>query len=281
MLPALVLLVIIFAIPMISLLVISLHESEVGGQPYEPGFSLDSYGRFFDPGNTLYLRIMWRTFRLAIVAAGISLLVGYPVCYMIWRAKGLRKNLLLALVLLPLFSNIIARLYGWQLTFSPAGPINDLLLGLGLIDEARSFNYSFRATTVGITYTAMPYFILILLSALEGIDWSLVEAARSLGASRLRSFFEIVLPLSAPGLATAIAVAYAWGIGAYAEPLILGSPREYSLGYESGRQILVNVNWPFGAVLNFVLVITMLVFVIILTKLLVRRKYMYHEGGAR
>jgi spermidine/putrescine transport system permease protein len=133
---------------------------------------------------------------------------------------------------------------------------------LGLIEEAALLNYNLGAVLIGVTYVALPYFILILMSTLEGVDWSLVEAAQGLGASRARSFMEVVLPLSIPGLVSAIAVAFAWGMGAYAEPLILGSPNEWTMGSESGKQIINMFDWPFGAAIAFLLVIAMLLVIL-------------------
>ena len=259
MLPALVLVVIIFTIPIVTLVRISLHKSTSSGI-YEVGLTVDSYMRFL--ASSWYRGLMWRTFRLALAATAISIVVGYPLAYKIWRSTGTQKTVLLMAVMLPLFTNLIARLYGWQLLLARNGPVNYVLVQLGLFKEAALLNYNFGAVLVGVTYVALPYFILILMSTLEGVDWSLVEAAQGLGASRVRSFIEIVFPLSIPGLVSAIAVAFSWGMGAYAEPLILGSPNEWTMGSESGKQIVSMFDWPFGAAIAFLLVIAMLLFVL-------------------
>jgi ABC-type spermidine/putrescine transport system permease subunit I len=259
MLPALVLVVVIFTIPIVALVRISLHESTSSGI-YEAGLTVDSYVRFLT--SSWYRGLLWRTFRLALAATAISFVVGYPLAYKIWRATGTQKTVLLMAVMLPLFTNLIARLYGWQLLLARNGPINYALVQLGLIEEAALLNYNLGAVLIGVTYVALPYFILILMSTLEGVDWSLVEAAQGLGASRARSFMEVVLPLSIPGLVSAIAVAFAWGMGAYAEPLILGSPNEWTMGSESGKQIINMFDWPFGAAIAFLLVIAMLLVIL-------------------
>lgn len=264
------LLVGLFAIPMVILLRMSLNESVP--HPYSAGLTFQNYGRFFT--EPLFQGILWRTFRLAIVITALSLLLGSPLAYVMWRARGRGRTLLLGVVLLPLFTNVIARLYGWQIVFSGDGPVNDLLLKLRVISDPARLNFTFFGATVGLTYVAMPYFILILFSTLEGIDWTVVEAARSLGAGRLRSILETVLPLSSPGLAAGIGVAFAWGMGAYAEPVILGSPKEWGIGYEAWRTTVIAFNWPFAAVLSLVMILSMLLFIVVTTKALVRQRHL-------
>lgn len=266
--PAVVLLVGVFAIPLAILVRMSLNESIP--HPYSAGLTLDSYRRFL--AEPLFQGILWRTLRLALTITALAVLFGAPYAYLMWRSKGRTRTFLLAVVLLPLFTNVIARLYGWQIVLSGDGPVNDILLKLGVISDPARFNFTFFGAAVGLTYVAMPYFILIFFSTLEGIDWAVVEVARSLGAGRLRSVAETVLPLSSPGLAAGISVAFAWGMGAYAEPIVLGSPREWGMGYEAWRTTVIGFNWPFAAVLSLAMIVSMLLFIVLVTKALVRRR---------
>ena len=269
MTPALVLFVCVFAVPILLLIGISVQES-VPLKRYEPGLTFDSYWRFLT--DTFYLMQLGRTFRIAIISTALCVVLGYPVAYMIWRARGARKALLLSIVLLPLFTNIIARIYAWLVVLAKNGPINWVMVNVQIIDEPVLLNGSLATVIMGVTYVALPYFILILYSGLEGIDWSLVEAARTLGARRTRSTLEVVVPLSAPSLAGAMAVAMSWGMGAFAEPRILGSPREWTTGLESGHHTLRTIDWPFGAVLAVVTAVSTLICIIVIFRVIAKKR---------
>jgi ABC-type spermidine/putrescine transport system permease subunit I len=256
--PAVALIALGFALPMLFMLRMSLNGTE--RRPYAPGFTLENYAHFFEP---LYLGLLWRTVRLTLVITAASVLIGVPYAYVLWRSSGVRRGLLLAISLLPLFTNVIARLYGWQILLANRGPVNRALELLGLVDEPLRLNYSFIGAAVGLTYVAAPYFTLIYFSALSGVDHQLVLAARTLGAGRLRAVAGVVLPLSAYGLATGIAVAFAWGMGAYAETVTLGSSQEWGLGYEAWRQHSLARNWPFSSVLSVAIVVATLALVMV------------------
>jgi ABC-type spermidine/putrescine transport system permease subunit I len=268
MAPALALLAGVCILPLTILVGISLQQSDPY-RSYLPGFTVESYRRYLS--DAWYVGQLGRTFRLAAISTGLCVALGYPLAYTLWRARGRRKTVLLAIVLLPLFTNIVARVYAWLIVFAKDGPIDWLLVKLHVLNEPALLNFRFGTAVLGVTYVALPYFVLIMFSALEGVDWSLVEAARTLGAKRLRSILEIVVPLSARGLAGALAVAITWGTGAFAEPRILGSPREWTIGNEAADQILEHNDWPFGAALSLILVASTMI-VIVLTYRLVARK---------
>lgn len=261
LLPALALTLGFFLLPVLGLVNISFYES-TPERVYLPNWTGGSYLRFLsDPW---YLGLLWRTTQLALAVTVISIVVGYPFSYWIWRSRGVRKALLMSAVLIPLFTNLIARLYGWQIILSKGGPLNFVLVGLGVLERPVLFNYNLGAVIVGLTHITLPYFVLILVSVLEGIDRPLIDVARNLGAGRLRSLVEVVLPLSAPGLATATAIAFAWGMGSYATPQILGSPKQWTMSVEAERQILSGFDWPFGAAISFILVAAMLVLIYVI-----------------
>ena len=269
MLPAFLLLVCIFLIPVAALVGVSVQES-VAVKRYEAGFSFQSYARLLT--DSWYLKQLGRTFQIAAICTFFVVVLGYPLAYMIWRAKGRKKALLLSVILLPLFTNIIARIYAWLIVLGKDGPVNWLLTMTPFFDEPVLLNFGFWPVIVGVTYVALPYFVLILWSSFEGVDWNLVECARTLGARRVRSIVEVVVPLTAPGFAGALAVTITWGTGAYVEPSVLGSPKEWTTGIEAGHQILRTYDWPLGAALCFVLVASTLVFIVLMYKVMVRKR---------
>jgi putative spermidine/putrescine transport system permease protein len=262
LLPATSLLVGVFLIPGVLLLQMSLHPASQ--RPYAPGYTLANYIRVHtDP---VFLRILFRTVRLASLVTAICVFVGVPYAYLLWLSKGMRRTALLLGILLPLFTNVIARIYGWQILLSNSGPVNRVLVALGLTGQPLALSYSFFGAAVGLAYVALPYFVLTYQSALAGLDPALLHAARSLGAGPLRSFKEVVGPLTGPGLATAISIAFAWGMGAYAETVSLGSPQEWGLGYEAWRQWFLVRDWPMSSVLS-VMMVGVTLAIIVLTHL--------------
>jgi putative spermidine/putrescine transport system permease protein len=264
--PAVVLLLGVFLLPGTLLIQMSLHPASE--RPYAPGYTLGNYIRVHtDP---VFVRILLRTVRLASVVTVLCVAVGVPYSYLLWVSRGWRRTVLLLGMLLPLFTNVIARIYGWQILLSNSGPINRVLVALGLTDQPLRLSYSFFGAAVGLVYVALPYFSLTYQSALAGLDPTLLQAARSLGANPVRAFREVVLPLTSPGLATATSIAFAWGMGAYAETLALGSPREWGLGYEAWRQWFLVRDWPMSSVLSVVMVGVTLA-IIVLTHLRMTR----------
>lgn len=263
LLPVIVLIAAFFITPVFILFRFSLHREDPI-LAYVPDFTFDSYLRFLkDPW---YLNLIVQNIKLAIVVSILTLLLGYPVAYSAWRARGKKKTVLIFFIIFPLFVNLVIRLYGWLIILGRLGPISYILRALNLISEPTSFGYSFTAVVIGLTTECLPYLILTLLPVLEGIDWSLVESARDLGAGKLRSFYEIIFPLSMPGMAAGTALTLIWSIGAFVTPTILGSARERTLAMEAEDQIRRTLNWPFGAAVSFILVLVLLLILIVYYK---------------
>ena len=184
-LPALLIVVIFFFIPIIALLRVSFCES-VGMGVYRPAFRLDGYIKFLtDP---FYVQIIIYTIKNALLVTFIALAAGYPVAYYVARASGIKKIICLLLIIVPLWTNLIVRIYGWFVILGRQGFINTMLLGTGLIDEPLSMIFTSFSVVIGLLDVVFPWVLLILISVLEGIDWSMIEAARDLGAGRFQEF---------------------------------------------------------------------------------------------
>ena len=249
-LPALLVIVVFFFIPIITLLRVSFCES-VGMGVYRPAFRLDGYIKFLtDP---FYVKIIIYTIKNALLVTFIALAVGYPVAYYVARASGIKKIICLLLIIVPLWTNLIVRIYGWFVILGRQGFINTMLLGTGLIDEPLSMIFTSFSVVIGLLDVVFPWVLLILISVLEGIDWSMMEAARDLGAGRFRSFYEVTFKLSIPGVAVAGLFAFVWSMGEYAVPSLLGSSGQRTISIEVVDQILNVLNWPFGASIAFIL----------------------------
>ncbi len=248
--PALILVSFFFFVPILSLLRISFFKYS-GMGVFEPGFTLENYIKFLtDP---FYLQVIWYTIKIASSVTIICLIAGYPVAYYITCQTGKWKIFLLLLIIIPLWTNLIVRIYGWFVILGRQGLLNSILIKLNLIDEPISLVFTTGSVVVGLIDNVFPWILLIMISVLEGINWDIIEAARDLGASRIKSFYEITFKLSLPGIAVAGLFAFVWSVGEYAVPSLLGSSGNRTISIEIADQMLNLLNWPFGASMAFVL----------------------------
>ncbi len=249
-LPAVIIVSSFFFIPILSLLRISFY-SYVEMGVFDPGFNLENYVKFLtDP---FYLQVIWYTMKIALTVTMICLIFGYPVAYYISCMTGKWKMFLLLLLIIPLWTNLIVRIYGWFVILGSQGLLNSILLSLNLIEKPLSIVFSTTAVVIGLLDNVFPWILLIMISVMEGIEWPLIEAARDLGAGRIKTFYEITFKLSLPGVAVAGLFAFVWSVGEYAVPSLLGSSSQRTISIEIADQMLNMLNWPFGAAMAFVL----------------------------
>jgi ABC-type spermidine/putrescine transport system permease subunit I len=250
--PAILLLLVLFVLPMLLLLRVSLFEG--GGQSgfgpgaggfYRPGtWTLQAYGTLL--GDFYFRDVLSFTVGLGILLALLSVLLAYPLALFIRSLRGWAKWLALSAVILPKLANLLVVIYGWVLILSNEGPINRMLLRLGLSQPVELL-HNLTAVVIGETYLILPYAVLILVAAFERIDPALEAAAQGLGASRWQTFRRVTLPLSARGLALAAMVSLIWGLGAFISPYLLGSPEQITLAVDVQKQAFENLNWPRAA----------------------------------
>ena len=168
-----------------------------------------------------------------------------------------RKALALAAVLLPKLASVLVIVYGLQLVLSGTGPVNEVLLALGLIDEPLMLFRNLMGVVIGETYLILPYAVLVLVVGLSRIDPALTVAARGLGATSWQAFRRVTWPLSLPALAAAGQLSLIWALAALLGPMLLGSPQETTLAVEVQRQALENNRWPRGAATAVLLLLTL------------------------
>jgi putative spermidine/putrescine transport system permease protein len=248
--PALIFVLVFFFIPIVYLLRMSFFKYVAMGV-FEPDLTLGSYLKFLtDP---FYLKVIWYTIKIAVTVTVLCLVVGYPVAYYISCMTGRWKITLLLLLIIPLWTNLIVRIYGWFVILGKQGLLNTVLLYLHVIDQPASIVFSTTSVVIGLLDVVFPWVLLIMISVMEGIEWSIIEAARDLGASRFKTFYEITFKLSLPGVAVAGLFAFVWSAGEYAVPSLLGSSAKRTISVEIADQMLNMLNWPFGASMAFVL----------------------------
>lgn len=213
-------------------------------------FLADNYVRFFsDP---YYAAVLWRTFRVALVCTLLCLVLGFPLAYVLARTQVRFKNILVMLVVLPLFVGNAVRAAGWMTAFGSKGFVNAALLYLGLAEKPLEIMYTEAAVVIGITAVNLPFMVLTLQAVIEGIERAVEEAAFSLGAGPLAMTRRVLLPLALPGIAAGTILTFILAMNAYATPVLLGGPRFQTMGPLIFSQFQL-ANWPFGAAVSFLL----------------------------
>jgi ABC-type spermidine/putrescine transport system permease subunit I len=204
----------------------------------------------------LYLKIIFRTLRLATVTTVIALLLSYPFSYYLARLKSDKKNLLLLAVVFPFWTSIIVRTYAWMIILGSNGIVNNILQAFGLRRLQLMWNET--GVIIGLVHILLPFMVLPLYASIEGISESLEEAARTLGANRWHTFLRVTLPLSLPGAATGAMLVFIITIGAYLTPALLGGPSQVVIPMLISDQIAM-LNYPFAAALSMLLLLIVLV----------------------
>jgi spermidine/putrescine transport system permease protein len=169
------------------------------------------------------------------------------------------KNFCLFLIALPFFTSLIVRLFVWVLILRQSGPINGVLLSLGLIERPLEMIYTEGAIILGLVYIFVPFMFMPVYASVEKLDWSLVRASQDLGAGPIRTFMRVILPLTAPGIIGGSVIVFIPALGNFVVPAILGGAKVMMLGNLIEQQFLSARNWPFGSALAMLVMSVMLV----------------------
>ncbi|MER8461227.1 ABC transporter permease [Mesorhizobium sp. M1300] len=216
--PAFAILLVIFGIPIVHLFLSSINA---------PAFSATNYYMFF--GQPANVRVLFQTIEVSVVATVICLIVGYPTAYLIVTASKSVRMILIVLVIIPYLTSGLARTYAWIVILGDRGVINNLLLHLGVIHSPLQLIYNTRAVYIGMVHIMLPLMILPLVSAMMGVDRSLMAAARSMGARPLTAFWRVFFPLSLPGVRSGSLLVFVFCLGFYVTPAALGGLRDAML----------------------------------------------------
>lgn len=279
-LPTLIFMVGLLIIPLLMTLVVSFgSRPAAGGVTY--GFSFHNYARLlgfsdgcsfgnfecFDP---LYLKIMWGSIVLAFQSTVLIIALAYPLSYYIARSRPKRRNTFMFMVLVPLWTNFVIRIYAWMMILRTQGAINGLLGWLlGLLNipfEPFQMLYTPGAVLVGMVYEFLPFMILPIFTSLEKIDNSLYEAAADLGANPIRTFFKVTLPLSMPGVVAGTILVFIPVMGTFIVSDLLGGKNIILVGNLIQKQFLDARNPAFGSAASLVLMVMTLIVTYFYTK---------------
>jgi len=238
-----------FLAPLIIIIVYSFLKKGLHGG-VEPIFSMDAYLYL---GDRIFLGITLRTIFTSIVATLITIFIAMPCGY--FMAKSKNQNLLLLLIIIPFWTNFLIRVFAWMNILGNHGFLNEFLLRIGLINDYIHFLYNQKVVVLVLVYMYLPYAILPLFSSIDKFDFSLLEAARDLGATKITAMFKVLLPNIRGGIFTAVLFTFIPIFGAYAVPLLVGGKDSYMLGNVIADQLSKSRNWPRAAAISMVLTV--------------------------
>jgi len=254
-------------LPLFLVLKISLAQPALSIPPYSDFFArvdgavvgiqatLDNYRLVFS--DTLYVAAYISSLKIAAVATGLALLLGYPMAYAIARAPVSQRTLLLALIMLPFWTSFLVRVYAWMTLLRPSGIINTALLDLGLIAEPLVMLNTQGAVYLGLVYAYLPFMVLPLYARLEKLDPALLEAAADLGAKPWRTFVHVTLPLSLPGVIAGCLLVLIPVMGEFVIPELMGGPDTLMIGKVLWNEFFSNRDWPLASALTVVLLVVL------------------------
>jgi ABC-type spermidine/putrescine transport system permease subunit I len=212
--------------------------------------TLEHYRRFF--GSSLYRSVMIDSLVIAMKTTVGTLLVGYPLAYYI-AVHSDHRNLLLLVVIAPIWINEVIRTFAWMLILNTNGVVNYVLVDLlGVLAEPLRLMNTENAVVVGLVHPLLPYMIVPIIASLLRIDFSEIEAARNLGATKLQAFYEVTLPQTVSGIAAGATFVFVLASGAYLAPVLLGGSANNMIANFIGLMFSEGQNWNFGAVLAVV-----------------------------
>lgn len=249
--PVSVWMILFVTLPLLYIIYISFMKRGVFGDVvYE--FSMASYKEIMDP---LYFSVILKSFRVAFVTTGLCLLFGYPLAYYIATRKPETASKLIMLLMIPFWTNGMMRLNAWMLFFQVNGPVNYVLTHLGIVQKPIMFLYTDWLVNIGLFTNMLPFAVLPMYSSIEKLQKNLLEASYDLGANRVTTFLKVTLPLTFPGIFSAIILTFIPALGTYTVTDMLGGGKVLYIGNIIKNQFGATRNWPLGAALSVLLLL--------------------------
>lgn len=222
----------------------------------EMTFTFDNYLRLMDP---LYIKVLWHSFYMAIVATLLCLFIGYPFAYIVAKMPAKWRPIMLFLVIVPFWTNSLIRTYGLKIVLGTQGILNKSLIAMDIVEKPIRLMYTETAVMIGLVYILLPFMILPLYSAIEKLDNTYIEAAKDLGANKLQTLIKVVLPLTMPGIIGGCLLVLLPALGMFYIADLLGGAKNLLIGNVIKSQVLNARDWPFGAATSIALTAAMAV----------------------
>ncbi len=252
-----------FVVPMLYILYLSfISTDDINGAGAV--YSLQNYTQFFT--DSYYLTSLWLTVKISLYTVIVSLILAYPVALTMAKSSPRIRGYIALLIASPLLVSIVVRNFGWYLLLLPNGTINQLLTSLGIIDTPLKLLFSEIGVVIGLSNAYLPFMILAIATSLYNIDPSLDKAGAILGASPIRSFFSITLPLSLPGIVSGCVLVFSLSMSAYVTPALMGGANVPVMPVVAYDQINNLLRWTFGSAISYVLLATTLITVFVFTR---------------
>ncbi len=272
---------VLFLVPFLIVLKISLSDTAVAQPPYAPVFQWSDVAGFFSGldlenfrllvEDDLYLLATLSSVRIAALSTLLLLLVGFPIAYAMARAPERYRALLVALVILPFWTSFLIRIYAWVAILKPEGLLTQAHMGLGLISEPLNILNTETAVYIGIVYAYLPFMVLPLYATLEKMDDTLLEAALDLGSPPWRSFWTITVPLAMPGIIAGSLLCFIPAVGEVVIPDLLGGSETLMIGRQLWSEFFSNRDWPLASAVAILLLIVLVVPIVIYRDVEARR----------
>jgi putative spermidine/putrescine transport system permease protein len=267
--PALLLFIVFFVLPFGAMATLSLLTGNPASNP-NVTFTLRHYVRIFD--SDLYVDALFATLRIGLITSALSLVLGYPLAHWMARMRSqLGHALLLVAVIASMLTDIVVRSFAWMTLLADRGVINTTLAALGIISKPLPLMYNEFGVIIALVHIYVPFMVLTLIGVIGRIDLALEEAARNLGANRLRTFVEVTLPLSVPGILAGSLLVFALAISAYVTPVLIGGNSVLTLPMLIYQQVSASFNPSFAGALGVLLLAVSLALVLAYNAILAPR----------
>jgi putative spermidine/putrescine transport system permease protein len=231
----------------------------------EPAGLLAPYTAFFSSG--FRRTVLWRTLEISLVTTVVSLFVGFLTAYVVARAPGRLKSILIIAAVFPLLTGVVVRSFAWLIILGRNGILNNFLVGIGVTDEPFSMLYTQGSVIIAMVYLFVPLMILTLVGVLENIPEDVIEASASLGASPAATFRQVIFPLAVPGLIVGAVLVFTGSFTAYATPQLLGGESQMVMGTLMYQQAMVAFDWVSASTIAAIMVVVTIAVVLGMTRI--------------
>ncbi|PWW01366.1 ABC-type spermidine/putrescine transport system permease subunit I [Hoeflea marina] len=262
-----------FLVPFGIVVKISLSAPAMSMPPYTPAFDLaNGIGGLIDAvrqlsfdnyvwltEDALYINAYVSSLTIAFISTLFTLLIGFPLAYGMARAPDSVRPTLLMLVILPFWTSFLIRVYAWIGILKPEGLLNQMLIWLGVIDTPLIILNTNTAVYIGIVYSYLPFMVLPIYSALEKMDYTLIEAAQDLGCPPITAFWKITFPLAIPGIIAGCLLVFIPAVGEFVIPDLLGGSKTLMIGKTLWSEFFNNRDWPVSSAVAVLLLLILVV----------------------
>lgn len=230
-----------------------------------PGGVLAPYNEFF--ASAFQRTVLWRTFEVAAITTVVSLVLGLMTAYVVSRCPPWMKSVLIVLAVFPLLTGVVVRSFAWLIILGRNGVMNNTLEWLGVIERPIALLYTQTSVVIALIYIFIPLMILVLIGVLENIPEDLLQASASLGASPMRTFLQVVLPLATPGLIVGAVLVFTASFTSYATPHLLGGTRQMMMGTFLHQRAMVTFDWVSASTVAAIMVVVIMTTVLVMTRI--------------